>query len=39
MLLKEKAIEIAKTQLGVQEIPLNSNKGPQIKEYLKYEYR
>lgn len=35
MLLKEKAIEIAKTQLGVQEIPLNTNKGPQIKEYLK----
>lgn len=34
-MIGNKAIEIAKTQLGIHEIPLNTNKGPQIKEYLK----
>lgn len=30
-----KALEIAKTQLGVQEIPRGSNAGPAVEKYLK----
>lgn len=31
----EKALEVALTQLGVQEVPKGSNKGPQVDVYLK----
>jgi hypothetical protein len=34
MTLREKALEIAKTQIGVQEEPMYSNWGPQVKQYL-----
>ena len=30
-----KALEIAKTQLGIQEIPRGSNSGPAVEKYLK----
>lgn len=33
--LSEKALEIAITQIGVQEIPKNSNAGPDVEKYLK----
>lgn len=33
--LGKKALEIAVTQLGVQEIPKNSNAGPAVEKYLK----
>lgn len=33
--LSEKILEIAITQLGVQEVPKNSNAGPQVEKYLK----
>lgn len=35
MKLSEKALEIAKTQIGVQEEPKGSNSGKQVNEYLK----
>jgi hypothetical protein len=35
MTLQEKALEIAVTQLGVEEHPRGSNRGPQVDEYLK----
>lgn len=34
-LLSLRALEIAKTQLGVQEIPRGSNAGPAVEKYLK----
>ncbi|HUR65479.1 MAG TPA: CHAP domain-containing protein [Chitinophagaceae bacterium] len=34
MTLREKALEIAKGEIGNQEIPLNSNDGPHVKKYL-----
>ena len=33
--LANKSIEIAKSQLGVQEIPKGSNAGPDVEKYLK----
>lgn len=33
--LSEKALQIAITQIGVQEIPKNSNAGPAVEKYLK----
>lgn len=33
--LGKKTLEIAITQLGVQEIPKNSNAGPAVEKYLK----
>lgn len=35
MTLQQKALEIAITQIGVQEQPHGSNKGPEVNEYLK----
>lgn len=35
MLLGQKVLEIAKTQIGVEEIPRNSNSGPEVEIYLK----
>lgn len=35
MTLSEKALEIAESQLGVQEIPKNSNAGADVEKYLK----
>lgn len=35
MTLAEKALEIAHTQLGVQEMPRGSNGGPQVSAYLR----
>ena len=35
MALGKKTLEIAITQLGVQEIPKNSNAGPAVEKYLK----
>lgn len=35
MSIADKAIEIARTQLGVHEDPGNKNTGPQVDEYLK----
>lgn len=35
MTVPEKALEIAKTQIGVEEVPKGSNSGPQVNEYLK----
>jgi hypothetical protein len=34
-MLKEKALQIAVTQLGVQENPKGSNSGKEVNEYLK----
>ena len=31
----DKALEVAVTQLGVSEVPVGSNKGPQVEAYLK----
>ena len=33
--LSEKTLQVAITQLGVQEIPKNSNAGPDVEKYLK----
>lgn len=33
--LSEKTLQIAITQIGVQEIPKNSNAGPDVEKYLK----
>lgn len=33
--LSEKILQIAITQIGVQEIPKNSNAGPEVEKYLK----
>lgn len=35
MTLQEKALEIAITQLGVEEHPRGSNRGPEVDEYIK----
>lgn len=35
MTLAEKSLQIALSQLGVEEIPRNSNSGPQVSSYLK----
>ncbi|WP_281233500.1 CHAP domain-containing protein [Flavobacterium gelatinilyticum] len=35
MRLSEKILQIAITQLGVQEAPKNSNAGPEVEKYLK----
>ena len=35
MTLQEKALEIAISQLGVEEKPKGSNRGPQVDQYLK----
>lgn len=35
MTLEKQSLEIAKTQLGVQEIPKGSNSGPDVEKYLK----
>lgn len=35
MTLAKKALEIAITQIGVEEIPRNSNSGPEVEIYLK----
>lgn len=35
MTLQERALEIAVTQLGVEEVPRGSNRGPQVDEYIK----
>ncbi|MDA6068000.1 CHAP domain-containing protein [Flavobacterium sp. AC] len=35
MTLRSKALEIAQSQIGVQEIPKNSNAGPAVEKYLK----
>ncbi|UWY28808.1 CHAP domain-containing protein [Flavobacterium sp. TR2] len=35
MTLRNKALEIAQSQIGVQEIPKNSNAGPAVEKYLK----
>lgn len=35
MTLAEKLIEVAKTQIGVQEIPKGSNSGYDVEKYLK----
>lgn len=35
MTLQEKALEIAVTQLGIEEVPRGSNRGPQVDEYIK----
>jgi hypothetical protein len=35
MSLKEKVLEIANTQVGVEEIPRGSNKGKDVEKYLK----
>lgn len=34
MTLQEKALEIAVTQIGVQEVPHGSNRGPQVDKYI-----
>lgn len=34
MTLQQKALEIAITQLGVEEVPRGSNRGPQIDKYV-----
>lgn len=34
MTLREKALEIARGEIGKQEIPLNSNWGPHVQKYL-----
>ena len=33
--LSEKIVQVATTQIGVQEIPKNSNAGPDVEKYLK----
>lgn len=33
--LASKAIEIARTQVGVEEVPRGSNRGPAVDEYLR----
>lgn len=35
MTLRNRALEIAQSQIGVQEIPKNSNAGPAVEKYLK----
>lgn len=35
MTLAQKTLEIAITQIGVEEIPRNSNSGPEVEIYLK----
>lgn len=35
MTLQQKALEIAISQLGVQEVPKGSNRGPEVDEYVK----
>ncbi|MWB92983.1 CHAP domain-containing protein [Flavobacterium sp. GA093] len=35
MKLRSKALAIAQSQIGVQEIPKNSNAGPAVEKYLK----
>lgn len=35
MTLQDKVVEVAISQLGVQEIPKGSNRGPQVDEYVK----
>jgi len=35
MSLRELSVNIALTQVGVQEVPLGSNKGPEVEKYLK----
>lgn len=35
MTLAEKALEIALSQVGVQEVPRGSNRGPQVDEYVR----
>ncbi|MBP4140024.1 CHAP domain-containing protein [Flavobacterium geliluteum] len=35
MTLQSKALEIAQSQISVQEIPKNSNAGPAVEKYLK----
>lgn len=35
MSLKELSVQIALTQVGVKEVPLGSNKGPEVEKYLK----
>jgi hypothetical protein len=35
MTLQQKALEIAISQLGVHEQPKNSNRGPEVDEYIK----
>lgn len=35
MTLQNKSLEIAQSQIGVQEIPKNSNAGPAVEKYLK----
>lgn len=35
MSIADKAVEIARTQLGIHESPGNKNTGPQVDEYLK----
>lgn len=33
-ILTDKALNIAKTQIGVSEVPKGSNQGPEVNEYL-----
>jgi hypothetical protein len=35
MTLQSKSLQIAQSQIGVQEIPKNSNAGPAVEKYLK----
>lgn len=35
MTLQERALEIGVSQLGVEEVPRGSNRGPQVDEYIK----
>jgi hypothetical protein len=35
MTLRSKALSIAQSQIGVQELPKNSNAGPAVEKYLK----
>lgn len=35
MTLRSKALSIAQSQIGIQEIPKNSNAGPAVEKYLK----
>lgn len=35
MNISEKALQVAQTQVGVSEVPKNSNDGPEVRQYLK----